>query len=134
MIKDIINKIIQDLGDDKPIKGILLKAQIVASQLNNKEFEEWIKSEQNGYSDAKNLPDYRVLGAIVKANISQPYIGLYQNCTIPFGIFEDDIINDCMSHARILNSLSEIENICSSNKNGHVSINSPVFVYHEVEK
>ena len=57
MIKDIIDKIIQDLGDDKPIKGILLKAQIVASQLNNKEFEEWIKSEQNGYSDAKNLPD-----------------------------------------------------------------------------
>ncbi len=48
MIKDIIDKIIQDLGDDKPIKGILLKAQIVASQLNNKEFEEWIKSEQNG--------------------------------------------------------------------------------------
>lgn len=40
MIKDIIDKIIQDLGDDKPIKGILLKAQIVASQLNNKEFEE----------------------------------------------------------------------------------------------
>ena len=111
MTKDIINKIIQDLGDDKPIKGILLKAQIVASQLNNKEFEEWIKSEQNGYSDAKNLPDYRVLGAIVKANV-----------------------NDCMSHAHIINSLSEIENICSSNKNGHVSINSPVIAYPEVGK
>ena len=74
MIKDIINKIIQDLGDDRPIKGILLKAQIVASQLNNKEFEEWIKSEQNGYSDAKNLPDYRVLGAIVKANVLLEYL------------------------------------------------------------
>lgn len=134
MIKDIIDKIIQDLGDDKPIKGILLKTQIVASQLNNKEFEEWIKSEQNGYSDAKNLPDYRVLGAIVKANVFQPYIGLSQNCTIPPGIFENEIINDCMSHARIINSLSEIENICSSNKNGHVSINSPVIAYPEVGK
>lgn len=82
MIKDIIDKIIQDLGDDKPIKGILLKAQIVASQLNNKEFEEWIKSEQNGYSDAKNLPDYRVLGAIVKANVFQPYIVLDYTKTV----------------------------------------------------
>ena len=70
MIKDIIDKIIQDLGDDKPIKGILLKAQIVASQLNNKEFEEWIKSEQNGYSDAKNLPDYRVLIVVFTTNYS----------------------------------------------------------------
>ena len=100
MIKDIIDKIIQDLGDDKPIKGILLKTQIVASQLNNKEFEEWIKSEQNGYSDAKNLPDYRVLGAIVKANVFQPYIGLYQNCTIPPGIFENEIIKICLIDER----------------------------------
>ena len=30
--------------------------------------------------------------------------------------------------------LSEIENICSSNKNGHVSINSPVIAYPEVGK
>ena len=39
-----------------------------------------------------------------------------------------------MSHARIINSLSEIENICSSNNNGHVSINSPVIAYPEVRK
>ena len=59
LMKEIINKIIQDLGDDKPIKGILLKAQIVASKLGNNDFEMWIRNEQNGYPDAKNLPDLR---------------------------------------------------------------------------
>ena len=73
-MKEIINKIIQDLGDDKPIKGILLKAQIFASKLGNNDFEMWIRNEQNGYPDAKNLPDYRILNAIVKANVSQPFV------------------------------------------------------------
>lgn len=80
-MKEIINKIIQDLGDDKPIKGILLKAQIVASKLGNNDFEMWIRNEQNGYPDAENLPDYRILNAIVKANVSQPFVGMYQNIT-----------------------------------------------------
>lgn len=51
-MKELIDKIIQDLGEDKPIRGILLKAQIVASKLGNKEFEDWIRNEQNGYPDA----------------------------------------------------------------------------------
>lgn len=34
-MKELINKIIQDLGDEKPISGILLKSQIVASELGN---------------------------------------------------------------------------------------------------
>lgn len=134
MTKNIIDKIIQDLGDDRPIKRILLKAQILASQLNNKEFAEWINSEQNGYSNPKNLPAYRVLGAIVKADIFRPYDGLYRNYIIPSGIFGSNIVNDCMDHVRVVNSLSEIENICSANNNGHVTVNCPFIAYPEVEK
>ena len=133
-MKEIINKIIQDLGDDKPIKGILLKAQIVASKLGNNDFEMWIRNEQNGYPDAKNLPDYRILNAIVKANVSQPFVGMYQNIIIPQGIFDNAIINDCMSHVCIVHSLNEIENIGSSQKTGNVSINSPSMAYTEVNK
>lgn len=133
-MKEIINKIIQDLGDDKPIKGILLKAQIVASKLGNNDFEMWIRNEQNGYPDAENLPDYRILNAIVKANVSQPFVGMYQNIIIPQGIFDNAIINDCMSHVCIVHSLNEIENIGSSQKTGNVSINSPSMAYTEVNK
>ena len=45
-MKELINKIIQDLGDEKPISGILLKSQIVASELGNQEFSNWIFHEQ----------------------------------------------------------------------------------------
>lgn len=34
-LKKLIERIIQDLGDDKPINSILLKAQIVAANLEN---------------------------------------------------------------------------------------------------
>lgn len=133
-MKGTINEIIQDLGADKPIKGTLLKAQIVASKLDNKDFEMWIKNEQNGYPDATNLPDYRILNAIVKVDISYPYVGLYQDFTLPTGIFENDIINDCMSHVRIIQSLTEIENIYNNKKSGNLSVNSPAIAYAEVGK
>lgn len=82
-MKNLVDRIIQDLGEDKPIKGILLKAQIVASKLNNNDFKTWIENEQNGYPDASNLPDYRVLNAIVKADLSIPFSGYVRNYTIP---------------------------------------------------
>lgn len=63
-MKDLINKIIQNLGEAKLIKTILLKAQIIAAKLNNREFEEWIHNEQNGYPTAENIPKYRKLNAM----------------------------------------------------------------------
>jgi len=133
-MKDMINKIIQDLGEDKPINGILLKAQIIASKLDNKEFEVWINNEQNGYPDAKNIPDYRILNATVKADISQPYVRMCQNLSIPAGIFGEELINDSMYHVRITQSLSEIENLCDSKKSGTILANCPAMAYTEVSK
>lgn len=133
-MEEIINEIIKDLGADKPIKGILLKSQIVASKLNNNSFSEWITYEQNGYPDAKNLPEYRIIGAVIKADIHVPYMGYVNNQTVPSGIFEHDVINDCMGHVRVVQSLSEIENICKSHENGMLSFTMPAIAYSEVNK
>lgn len=78
-MEELINEIIKGLGSDKPINSILLKSQIVASELGNANFSKWIANEQNGYPDAKNLPEYRILGAIVKADIFVPYMGYVNN-------------------------------------------------------
>ena len=51
--------------------------------MNNADFSEWVANEQNGYPDAKNLPEYRVLGAIVKADVFVPYGGYVYNKIIP---------------------------------------------------
>lgn len=132
-MKGLIDKIIADLGDDKPIKGILLKAQIVASKLGNADFQEWISNEQNGYPSAKNTPSYRVLGAMVKADISLPQ-GFVHNYTIPTGVFKEDFINESMSSTRVTQSLSEIERLCEGNESVNLAVNCPAIVYPEVAK
>lgn len=52
-MKDLINKII-DLGNEKPISVFLLKSQMIASELGNQEFPNWIFHERNVYLDVKN--------------------------------------------------------------------------------
>ena len=133
-MKNLVDRIIQDLGEDKPIKGILLKAQIVASKLNNNDFKTWIENEQKGYPDASNLPDYRVLNAIVKADLSIPFSGYVRNYTIPAGIYDDPIIEECICKVRITHSLQEIETIYENKKGGNVSTNLPAMAYTEVNK
>lgn len=132
---ELINEIIKGLGADKPIKSILLKSQIVASELGNAAFSKWISNEQNGYPDAKNLPEYRILGATVKADIFVPYMGYVNNQTIPVGIFDHKVINECMGQVRIVHSLSEIENLCSQKDNGAMfSHPLPAMAYLEVNR
>lgn len=134
-MEELITEIIKDLGSGKPINGILLKSQIIASELNNSTFSDWISNEQNGYPNAENLPQYRVLAAIVKADVFVPYWGCVNNQTIPAGIFDHQLINDCMEHARIINSLTEIESICVQNKDGGMlSYPLPAMAYPEVNK
>ena len=134
-MEELINEIIKGLGSDKPINSILLKSQIVASELGNANFSKWIANEQNGYPDAKNLPEYRILGAIVKADIFVPYMGYVNNQTIPAGIFDHKVINECMGRVRVVHSLSEIENICSQKeKSDMLSHPLPAMAYPEVNK
>lgn len=49
-MEEIVNEIIKDLGADKPIKDILLKSQIVASELNNNSFSEWISKHSIAFA------------------------------------------------------------------------------------
>lgn len=133
--QELINQIINDLGSNKSVKSILLKCQIIAFDLDNKKFSDWIVNEQNGYPNAENLPEYRVLAAIVKADVFVPYMGCINNMTIPAGIFEHDVINDCMGHVRITQSISEIEDLCNSKSdNSMLSFPMPAFAYTEVDK
>lgn len=128
----LIDSIIQDLGDDKPIKGILLKAQIIAHKLGNQQFKDWINNEQNGYSNRDNLPEYRIIKASLKADINQPFVKLIQNFSIPQGMLERKY-EDYIYNFKLTESLSEIENLCASAKD-ILTIDCPAFLYPEVNK
>lgn len=53
------------LSDDVDLETLLRKAYLVAKKLHLSDFEEWVKKEQDGYSG--NVPNYRIIGAEVKA-------------------------------------------------------------------
>lgn len=133
-MKELINKIIQDLGDEKPISSILLKSQIVASKLGNQEFANWIFHEQNGYPDVNSMPEYRKLAAIVKADIMVPLQGRWTNFTLPDGIFNDNKSNDIMFHAKLLQSLTEIEALCKGKEKGNITCSLPAIAYSVANK
>jgi len=48
-----------DILGDKPISSILRKARVLAHHLKNQEFNSWVESELNGYTDKAALLDYR---------------------------------------------------------------------------
>lgn len=60
------------LNKDVDIESLLRKAYLIAKKLKLKEFEEWIKLEQNGYG-AKEVPEYRYIQGQIKAR--NPYYG-----------------------------------------------------------
>ncbi|WP_288946401.1 hypothetical protein [uncultured Porphyromonas sp.] len=131
---NLIDNIIKDLGDDKPIKGILLKSQILGSKLQNKEFQDWIHNEQCGYKNSKGVPDYRVLNVVVKADIHQPYCCIVSNYPLPMDSFKDKAINKLITQQAITCPLSEIETLCSDNKSENLVMTCPIQVYSEVSK
>lgn len=131
---DHINKIIQQLGDDAPINGILLQTQIVAYKINNEAFKKWIYNEQHGYNNSIDLPEYRILDAVLMADISQSYGRFISNYTIPSGLFCDKKTRDYMNKIRITHSLSELETISNENKNSMIHFSLPIYAYQEANK
>ncbi|GFI23874.1 hypothetical protein IMSAGC011_02664 [Lachnospiraceae bacterium] len=54
---------LQQMALDKnvDIEELLRKAYLIAVSTNQKDIEEWILNEQNGYKSVDNLPEYRFL-------------------------------------------------------------------------
>ena len=60
------------LDKDADIESLLRKAYVIAKKLKLKEFEDWIRLEQNGY-DTREVPEYRYIKGQIKAR--NPYNG-----------------------------------------------------------
>lgn len=66
-----------------PISTLLRRCAVLAARLNNDELRTWVFKELNGYDNADDLPDYRVLGAHATGHLAGPFNSGYQNITIP---------------------------------------------------
>lgn len=68
MISEIIN-LLSD--NDKSLVTSLLKTQVFASRLNNKELYQWVTKELNGFAFTDELPVYRIAAASVFGTMKQ---------------------------------------------------------------
>ena len=55
------------LNKNVDIEELLRKAYLIAVSTNQKDIEEWVLNEQNGYKSVDNLPEYRFLRGELKA-------------------------------------------------------------------
>lgn len=70
--KELINKLILDLAQDAPMSQVMLMAQAVSFELQNKLFSDWIRKEQRGYDKCKDneIPSYREVSCILKVDLN----------------------------------------------------------------
>jgi hypothetical protein len=94
------------------IGELLRKSLVVATKLNLVDFNEWIESELNGYTDPTRIPDYRILRGDLRA--INPYVGL-----IPFVVPED--IYGAISQIRNAQPISEVQHLIEDSRARNVS-------------
>lgn len=98
------------LDESISIESLMRKAYLVAKKLNLKEFEEWLRQEQNGYDE--KVPKYRYMVGEVRA--WNPYHGW-----IPVVVSAE--IADFISKMPIPTPISAIQDLYTSCKGATIS-------------
>jgi len=107
MMPSLVHELQRDSYESKvSVSELLRKSLVVARKLNLSEFEDWIKAELNGYSDAKfndDVPIYREIQGQIKAH--NPFRG-WQPV-----IIQEPSVYDKLSKRRISQPLPQLEEL-----------------------
>lgn len=133
--KKLIENIIEDLVNDVPMAKLMLKAQAIAYSLNNAEFKEWIEHEQNGYPNAKMIPDYRIIPCSLKVDIALPFQQMMRNYRLPVDFIQDSRARDFLHVARLMESISSLENMITNDEDQKsLALVVPGFLWPTINK
>jgi len=103
-MESIVIDLQKEILDEKTnISQLLRKSLVVAIKLNLSDFEEWIRSELNGYTENENISQYRYIKGEIKG--WNPYHGW-----VPF-IIEDINEAERLSHKFINQPIGELESL-----------------------
>lgn len=109
---DIIKTIQQDILNPKlSMASILIKAKVLAHQLKNDEFKQWVKNELDGYKGTAIIPDYRIL-AVQSVGTFENLAYTYRNNPIPTGMIPDGF-REKAARVEIRQGISEIEELAT---------------------
>lgn len=68
-VKTLIESVLSDMANNTTIDTYILKIQMIARLLKNKEFSLWINKELNGYGETDIIPTHRILQTRIVANL-----------------------------------------------------------------
>lgn len=127
----MIKQLIKDLAyDNVTLNQGLTRAKIIAYEINNKIFQEWLKKELEGYKVGDlDVPDYRKIPCIFKVTISNGY----NQKTLPVLFGDNKELDSILSHHQSLHSISALEENLSMLENKGF-IDFPISGVKDLEK
>lgn len=133
--KELINKLILDLAQDAPMSQVMLMAQAVSFELQNKLFSDWVRKEQRGYDKCKDneIPSYREVSCILKVDIFIPFRGMITNFTVPEGVIKDPMVKKFVTSVKLSQSLSELEEIQKNNVDSTLRLGVPSNIFPYID-
>lgn len=126
-IKKLSESILSDITSDVSIVNILLKTKVLAARKQDKELLTWVTYELNGYSEAP--PAYRIIDAGVKVDINRGFQQV-MGFTYPIDMVKDEKIRDRISHIKIYNPITEIEEMCKRDDSESIHVNLPTWIWY----
>lgn len=113
----IIEELIDLISNNKEtLENILLKTKVLAYKLKNDFLIKWINNELEGYSDMNEVPKYRIVPMVLKADITDGQI-IQRNMTLPTDLLPEKIKN-FYSNYPIVHSISSLTTSINSGKGG----------------
>ena len=113
----LLSDLIAELSSSQPsLIDALVKTKVLLYRLGRKDLIEWVNNEINGYSDEAQLPEYRVIPAIVKGNITNNAYS-YSDHPLPTLHLTDDQRKQ-IEELGMRDSIAVIEGLAKNEKNG----------------
>jgi len=114
----MINELIKDLAFDKiTLSQALTRAKLIARQIRNDAFKNWLNKELNGYEyDDPLLPSYRKIWAEIKLTAEFPF-GRTQTFPVVMADSQKDI-EELLNYHHVIEPISLIEQNIEQMKEG----------------
>lgn len=125
--RELIRDLINSLAHNEPMNKVMMMAQALSFEFHNGVYSNWVRKEQRGYYNDKDkeIPKYRDIPCILKADIFIPFRGLLTNFTIPADIINDKDVRKFVSSVKMPQSLSELEQINNQNSGDSIKLGVP---------
>lgn len=128
----MIKELIKDLSFDKiTLNQALTRAKIIAFEINNEDFKNWINKELNGYSVNDKLPDYRIIPCDIFAVLK----AYGQRKTVPYDMTSiDKELDGKIYKMDILQSVSVLESELKDSDKTYGYQEFPIHILQELRQ